>query len=161
MSKEKIYSSEATRSAGGIGQSLPIPPAAAPFHRIGIDLLGRFPKSGDGNKWIVLCTDYLTRYAVTRALPTAEATQIAEFLLEDIILKHGAPRVIITDRGQVFQSKLVSDINRLCNIIHRMTTAYHPQTIGKLTDPSWYFLLFLVKMESINMIQECHHQTHM
>ncbi|GFU95480.1 hypothetical protein TNCV_4788151 [Trichonephila clavipes] len=69
------------------GRLVPIPPATAPFHRIGIDLLGRFPK-------------------------------------------HGAPRVIITDRGAVFRSRLVSSLIDLCNIDHRFTTAYHPQTNG-------------------------------
>ncbi|GFW17294.1 transposon Ty3-I Gag-Pol polyprotein [Trichonephila clavipes] len=39
------------------GRLVPIPPAIAPFHRIGIDLLGRFPKSAHGNKWIIVCTD--------------------------------------------------------------------------------------------------------
>ncbi|GFX17366.1 transposon Tf2-9 polyprotein [Trichonephila clavipes] len=69
------------------GRLVPIPPVIAPFHRIGIDLLGRFPK-------------------------------------------HGAPRVIITDRGAVFRSRLVSSLVDLCNIDHRFTTAYHPQTNG-------------------------------
>ncbi|GFT00023.1 retrovirus-related Pol polyprotein from transposon 17.6 [Trichonephila clavipes] len=87
---------------------VPIPPAIAPFHRIGIDLLGRFPKSAHGNKWIIVCTDYSTRYAITKALPTAEVDEIAKFLLEEIVLRHGAPRVIITDRGAVFRSRLVS-----------------------------------------------------
>ncbi|GFT93472.1 transposon Tf2-8 polyprotein [Trichonephila clavipes] len=88
--------------------TIPIPPAIAPFHRIGIDLLGRFPKSAHGNKWIIVCTDYSTRYAITKALPTAEVDEIAKFLLEEIVLRHGAPRVIITDRGAVFRSRLVS-----------------------------------------------------
>ncbi|GFV90036.1 transposon Ty3-I Gag-Pol polyprotein [Trichonephila clavipes] len=66
----------------------------APFHRIGIDLLGRFPKSAHGNKWIIVCTDYSTRYAITKALPTAEVDEIAKFLLEEIVLRHGAPRVL-------------------------------------------------------------------
>ncbi|GFV46044.1 transposon Ty3-I Gag-Pol polyprotein [Trichonephila clavipes] len=103
------------------------PPAIAPFHRIGIDLLGRFPKSAHGNKWIIVCTDYSTRYAITKALPTAEVAEIAKFLLEEIVLRHGAPRVIITDRGAVFRSRLVSSLVDLCNIDHRFTTAYHPK----------------------------------
>ncbi|GFV60759.1 hypothetical protein TNCV_1780631 [Trichonephila clavipes] len=90
------------------GRLVPIPPAIAPFHRIGIDLLGRFPKSAHGNKWIIVCTDYSTRYAITKALPTAEVDEIAKFLLEEIVLRHGAPRVIITDRGAAFRSRLVS-----------------------------------------------------
>ncbi|GFX80805.1 transposon Tf2-9 polyprotein [Trichonephila clavipes] len=109
---------------------VPIPPAIAPFHRIGIDLLGRFPKSAHGNKWIIVCTDYSTRYATTKALPTAEVDEIAKFLLEEIVLRHGAPRVIITDRGAVFRSRLVSSLVDLCNIDHRFTTTYHPQTNG-------------------------------
>ncbi|GFV27540.1 hypothetical protein TNCV_2596361 [Trichonephila clavipes] len=43
-----------------------------------------------------------------KALPTAEVDEIAKFLLEEIVLRHGAPRVIITDRGAVFRSRLVS-----------------------------------------------------
>ncbi|GFV76919.1 retrovirus-related Pol polyprotein from transposon 17.6 [Trichonephila clavipes] len=56
--------------------------------------------------------------------------EIAKFLLEEIVLRHGAPRVIITDRGAVFRSRLVSSLVDLCNIDHRFTTAYHPQTNG-------------------------------
>ncbi|GFU78886.1 retrovirus-related Pol polyprotein from transposon 17.6 [Trichonephila clavipes] len=48
----------------------------------------------------------------------------------EIVLRHGAPRVIITDRGAVFRSRLVSSLVDLCNIDHRFTTAYHPQTNG-------------------------------
>ncbi|GFS99718.1 transposon Ty3-I Gag-Pol polyprotein [Trichonephila clavipes] len=59
----------------------------------------------------------------------AEVDEIAKFLLEEIVLRHGAPRVIITDRGAVFRSRLVSLVD-LCNIDHRFTTAYHPQTNG-------------------------------
>ncbi|GFW90080.1 transposon Tf2-6 polyprotein [Trichonephila clavipes] len=62
---------------------VPIPPAIAPFHRIGIDLLRRFPKSAHGSKWITVCTDYSTRYAITKASPTTEVDEIAKFLLEE------------------------------------------------------------------------------
>ncbi|GBM12239.1 Retrovirus-related Pol polyprotein from transposon 412 [Araneus ventricosus] len=108
----------------------PIPPATVPFQRVGIDLLGRFPKSTRGDKWIIVCTDYISCSAVTKALPTAEAQEVAKFIMEIIVLKHEALLVIITDRGKVFQSKLVTEINHLCNSRHRMTAGYHPQTNG-------------------------------
>ncbi|GFV26605.1 transposon Ty3-I Gag-Pol polyprotein [Trichonephila clavipes] len=57
------------------------------------------------------------------AVTTTEVDEIAKFLLEEIVLRHGAPRVIITDRGAVFRSRLVSSLVDLCNIDHRFTTA--------------------------------------
>ncbi|GFX79289.1 transposon Ty3-I Gag-Pol polyprotein [Trichonephila clavipes] len=94
-----------------------------PFHRIGIDLLGEISKSAHGNKWIIVCTDYSTRYAITKALPTAEVDEIAKFLKK---LSWSSSK-IITDRGAVFRSRLVSSLVDLCNIDHRFTTAYHPK----------------------------------
>ncbi|GBN17170.1 hypothetical protein AVEN_242677-1 [Araneus ventricosus] len=89
------------------GHSMPMPAVEAPFHRVGVDLLGRFPKSLEGKKWIIVCTYYLTLYAITKSRPSADAPEVSKFMIEEIILKHGAPRTIITDRVQVFQSKLI------------------------------------------------------
>ncbi|UYV77687.1 K02A2.6-like [Cordylochernes scorpioides] len=97
---------------------------------VGVDLLGRFPVSKDGNRWIIVCTDYMTRYAITKAIPDGGAIETAKFLVEDVILKHGAPREMITDRGRNFISQVIKEINALCGIVHRFTTAYHPQTNG-------------------------------
>jgi hypothetical protein len=86
-------------------------------------LLGRFPITRDGHRWIIVCTDYLTRFAVTKALAKAEATEVAKFMVEEIILKHGAPTVMISDRGRSFLANIVKDINQLCQTSHRLTTA--------------------------------------
>ncbi|GFV04595.1 transposon Ty3-I Gag-Pol polyprotein [Trichonephila clavipes] len=74
------------------------------------------------NKWIIVCTDYLSRFAVTKVVPTAEA--------EEIVLKNGAPRTILTDRCKVFESKLVKELHQLCTSKNRTTIGYHPQTNG-------------------------------
>lgn len=108
----------------------PIPPPMAPFQQIGMDLLGPFPKSASGNRWIIVATDYLTRYAETKALPSGTATEVAKFFVESIVLRHGAPEVIITDRGSSFTAQLTQEILRLSCTSHRKTTAYHPQTNG-------------------------------
>ncbi|UYV74293.1 hypothetical protein LAZ67_11002900, partial [Cordylochernes scorpioides] len=112
------------------GQLVSIPPVEKPFYKVGVDLLGRFPVSKDGNRWIIVCTDYMTRYAITKAIPDGGAIETAKFLVEDVILKHGAPREMITDRGRNFISQVIKEINALCGIVHRFRTVYHPQTNG-------------------------------
>ncbi|UYV77641.1 hypothetical protein LAZ67_15001799, partial [Cordylochernes scorpioides] len=112
------------------GHLQPIPVPEVAFEKVGMDLLGRFPTSEGGNRWIIVCTDYLTKYAITKALPTSESMEVAKFFIEDVILKHGAPRELIMDRGRNFTSSIISDLNNQCRITHRKTTAYHPQTNG-------------------------------
>ncbi|UYV83453.1 K02A2.6-like, partial [Cordylochernes scorpioides] len=98
--------------------------------KIGMDLLGRFPPTRDGNRWVIVCTDYLTKYAVTKAIPTGGAVEVAKFMVNDVVLKHGAPRELITDRGRSFQAKVVNELTKMCGMSHYFTTAYHPQTNG-------------------------------
>lgn len=112
------------------GHLQPIPIPTDPFSRVGLDLLGPFPESSTGNKWIAVATDYATRYVITRAIPTSCATDVADFLLHDVILHHGAPRQLLTDRGRCFLSRVVDEILRSCSVRHKFTTAYHPQTNG-------------------------------
>ncbi|UYV84620.1 hypothetical protein LAZ67_X002854, partial [Cordylochernes scorpioides] len=112
------------------GQLMPIPPANFPFQKIGKDLLGIFPVTNQGNKWIIVRTEYMTRFATTKAIPDAGAMEIAKFIFEEIILRHGAPQQIITDRGTNFMSQIIKEINNLSGISHLKTTAYHPQING-------------------------------
>ncbi|KAM7296834.1 DDE-type integrase/transposase/recombinase [Ixodes scapularis] len=83
-----------------------------------------------GNRWIIVATDYLTKYAETKALPSGTALEVAKFFVESIVLRHGAPQVLITDRGSSFMAQLTQEILRLSHTDHRQTTAYHPQTNG-------------------------------
>ncbi|UYV64710.1 K02A2.6-like, partial [Cordylochernes scorpioides] len=109
----------------------PIPPASRPFEKMGIDLMGRFPKSGRGNSWILVCTDYYSRYIETAALPRGTAEEIADFFLQKVVLRHGAPKTVISDRGSCFLSKLFKEVLKICNTLHKKTTSYHPQTNGQ------------------------------
>lgn len=51
-------------------------------------------------------------------------------MVKEIFLKHGAPQVILTDRGKSFQTALMRQIYRDFDVHHVTTTAYHPQTNG-------------------------------
>lgn len=108
----------------------PVDPPKAPFQQVGMDLLGPFPLSSLGNRWIVVATDYLTRYCETKALPRGTAAEVARFFIENIVLRHGAPTVVITDRGKAFTAQLIEEVLQLSCTSHRRTTAYHPQANG-------------------------------
>lgn len=117
-----------TQAPSGLLQPLPCP--SRPFERVGIDLIGPLHTSSSGNRWVVVAIDHLTRYAETSALPTATAEDVATFFLTNILLRHGAPHTLLSDRGRVFLSALVQGLLAACNTIHSTTTAYHPQTNG-------------------------------
>lgn len=108
----------------------PVPCPEAPFAVVGIDLYGPLPLSAGGKRWIVTAVDHLTRYAETAALPSGSAAEVASFFLEAIFLRHGAPRILLSDRGRTFLSKLLDDVLRASNTIHKTTSSYHPQTNG-------------------------------
>ncbi|KAM7314070.1 DDE-type integrase/transposase/recombinase [Ixodes scapularis] len=114
-----------TKPSGLLHPIPPPPPPSMPFQQIGMDLLGPLPPSTSGNRWIIVATDYLRRYAKTKALPAGTAVEVAKFFIESIVLRHGAPEVLITDRGSSFMAQLTQKILRLSGTGHRRTTEYH------------------------------------
>ena len=64
---------------------LPIPVEGA-FDRVAVDVLGPFPPSNKGNRYIVVFSDYLTRWCETFPVPSVEATEIARLLVDEIHL---------------------------------------------------------------------------
>ena len=112
------------------GELQPLPCPARPFDRVGIDLYGPLPCSSSGNRWIIVGVDHLTRYAETAALPAATSREVAFFILRNFVLRHGAPRELLSDRGRVFLSEVIQALLAACNIVHHKSTAYHPQTNG-------------------------------
>lgn len=112
------------------GSLQPLPCPDGPFDRVGIDLYGPLPLTTAGNRWAIVAVDHLTRYAETAALPTATAQDVASFILNRFVLRHGPPRELLSDRGRVFLSDVIQALLHQCNIVHRTCTAYHPQTNG-------------------------------
>ena len=90
-----------------VGLLHPVTPPSSPFEMVGVDLLGPFPRSANNNRWVIVCVDHLTRYAETKAMPTATAIDVSSFLLSSVILRHGPPRIIVSDRGRQFVADVV------------------------------------------------------
>jgi hypothetical protein len=108
----------------------PILKAVYPFQLIGVDFLGPFPETEDGNQYVIVFTDYSSRWAEAFATKDMTAETVAWILITEIICRHGAPEVLLSDQGKNFLSDLVKEVCRLFKINKINTTAYHPQTNG-------------------------------
>lgn len=106
-----------------------IPPPGTPFEVIGIDHVGPFPKTASGSKYIIVATDYLTKWVEVAAVPDTGATHLVTFL-NNLVLRHGSPRMIISDRGTPFMSRLFEGALQDYGIEHAAASPYHPQTNG-------------------------------
>ena len=84
---------------------LPIPVENA-FDRLAVDCLGPFPLSNAENRYVVVFTEYLTCWPEAFAVPNTDARTIARLLVNHIVLTHGAPRTLLSDRGKNFSHRL-------------------------------------------------------
>ncbi len=105
-------------------------PVGEPFHRIGIDYVGPLPRTKEGNKYIIVAMDYLTKWPEARLTKEATAATTVEFIYDDIVCRHGCPGIIQTDRGTHFNNRLLEKLVEKFRIEHIMSTPYHPQTNG-------------------------------
>ncbi|KFD60900.1 LOW QUALITY PROTEIN: hypothetical protein M514_26889 [Trichuris suis] len=105
------------------------PPVAA-FEVLGIDHLGPFPLSKRGNRHVIVCVDYLTKWVELKAVPDTTAERVREFLIECMVTRHGVPKKIISDRGTAFTAECMRTALSSLGIAHGMVSACHPQANG-------------------------------
>lgn len=108
----------------------PLPPAQRPFQRIGMDFLGPLTTSSNGNRHVIVMIAYHTKWVEAVATPEATAACAAKAFLEAVVLRHGAPEQVVTDRGHHFVAGMTKELFRLTQTNHARTAAYHPQTNG-------------------------------
>ncbi|GKB82217.1 reverse transcriptase domain-containing protein [Tanacetum coccineum] len=95
-----------------------------------IDFMGPFPSSR-GNKYILVAVDYLSKWVKAKALPTNDARVVVNFL-KSLFSRFGTPRAIISDCGTHFCNDQFAKVMLKYEVTHRLSTAYHPQTSGKV-----------------------------
>ena len=99
------------------------------FHRWGIDLVGPLEETPRGNKYLIVATEYLSKWAEAKAIPDKSAAGVHDFLCE-LVSRYGACHVIIHDQGREFNNKAVENLCAELKINVAMSAAYHPQTNG-------------------------------
>src|SRR3954467_6981726 len=97
----------------------------------GIDFMGPFPPSF-GKNYILVAVDYVSKWVEAIALPTNDARVVVNFLKNNIFLRFGVPRALISDEGTHFLNKLMENLLKKFNVKHKNATPYNPQTSGQV-----------------------------
>ena len=103
----------------------------APFEKWGIDFIGPInPVSTQKRKYIILATDYATKWVEARATVKNDALAAATFLFEEIMMRFGHPLELVSDRGKHFLNDVIINITSRYLIKYRNTSPYNPKANG-------------------------------
>ena len=102
------------------------------FEKIALDIVGPLPEIKNDFEYILTMQNQLSKFCLATPLLNALATTIADAFINNFICIFGAPKVILTDQGRNFRSKLIQKIARRFKIKRVKTTAFHPQSNGSL-----------------------------
>ncbi|KAM4549940.1 uncharacterized protein V3H82_019144 [Fundulus diaphanus] len=107
----------------------PLPVISTPFRRIAMDIVGPLVRSSGGYQYILVISDYATRFPEAFPLRTVTAPAVLRCLVQ-LFSRVGVPDEIVTDQGTNFSSRLMQLFHRQLGISAIKTTPYHPQTDG-------------------------------
>lgn len=104
--------------------------AGAPMERVAIDIVGPFPVSSSGNRYILVAMDYFTKWPEAYAIPNQEATTVAQVLVEQFFSRFGVPLRLHSDQGRNFESCVFRECCQILGIEKTRTTPMHPESDG-------------------------------
>lgn len=94
-----------------------------------MDIVGPLPKTKRGHEYVLVVSDYATRYPEAIPLRRFTAVTVAEELMQ-LFARYGVPEEILTDQGTNFSAQLLKELYHLIGVKPIRTTPYHPQTDG-------------------------------
>ena len=74
-----------------------------PIEKIAYDIVGPLPESEKHNNYILVVSDYYTKYMEAYALPPQTAQTVADCLVREWICRCGVPSEILSDQGRNFE----------------------------------------------------------
>ena len=82
-----------------------------PFRGWGLDFIGEIhPSSSKRHRFVLMATDYFTKWTEAVALKNMMHKEVIEFITEHIIHRFGIPQILTTDQSTSFMSKEVCRI---------------------------------------------------
>lgn len=100
------------------------------MERVAVDIMGPFPRSDKGNRYVLVAMDYFTKCPEAYAIPDQEAETVADTLVEGMFSRFGAAETIHSDQGRNFESAVFSALCKRLGMQKTRTIPLHPQSDG-------------------------------
>jgi len=116
-----------------------------PFRGWGLDFISQInTPSSKGHRFVLVATDYFTKWTETVPLKNMTHREVIEFITEHIIHRFGIPQTLTTDQGSSFISKEVRDFAESYKIKILNSSPYYAQANGQ-AESSNKILITLIK----------------
>ena len=102
------------------------------WEQISMDFITKLPRTRKGHDSIWVIVDRLTKSAYF--LPIREdfgIDRLAQLYVNEIVMRHGVPVSIISDRDSRFTSRFWQSLQKAMGTRIDLSTSYHPQTDGR------------------------------
>jgi hypothetical protein len=103
-----------------------------PFRGWGLDFIGEIhPGSSKGHRFILVATDYFTKWAEAVPLRNMTHWEVISFVQEHIIYRFGIPQTLTTDQGPSFMSHQFREFTESMKIKLLNSSPYYVQANGQ------------------------------
>nr|XP_008381099.1 uncharacterized protein LOC103443973 [Malus domestica] len=97
-----------------------------------MDFIGQIhPASSKGHTFIIVATDYFTKWVEASAVKTITSTSVKKFIETKILHGYGVPETIVTNHGPSFISKEVEEFVGKFKITMIQSSPYYLQLNGQ------------------------------
>ncbi|XP_075659815.1 uncharacterized protein LOC142629669 [Castanea sativa] len=88
-----------------------------PFAKWDLDIVGPFPRAIGNKRWLIVGTDYFTKWVEAEPLANIRDVDAKKFIWKNIITRFGVPHTLISDNGLQFDSKAFRRMHDCLNTI--------------------------------------------
>ena len=106
-------------------------PVGIRWEKVSVDIMGPInTPSRQGSNYILVATDYFSKYTEIHALVDHKAVTVANALLTNWFCRHGPPKELLSDQKREFVSELMQHFSKSLGITQIKATAFHPSSNG-------------------------------
>ena len=96
-----------------------------------LDIVGPFPKAVGNKRYLLVYTDYFTKWVEAEPLVNIRDVDVKRFIWKNIVTRFGVPYVLISDNDLQFDSKAFRKYYSDLGIKNRYSTSAYPQGNGR------------------------------